>query len=39
LSDPLVFRPQVEKADIDCSNGIIHVIDTVMIPDVKYCGV
>ena len=29
MSDPLVFRPQVEKADIDCSNGIIHVIDTV----------
>lgn len=30
---------KVEKADIDCSNGIIHVIDTVMIPDVKFCGV
>ena len=29
----------VEKADIECSNGIIHVIDTVMIPDVKFCGV
>ncbi len=23
---------KVEKADIDCSNGIIHVIDSVMIP-------
>ena len=30
---------KVEKADIECSNGVIHVIDSVMIPDVKYCGV
>ncbi len=30
---------KVEKADIECSNGVIHVIDTVMIPDVKFCGV
>ena len=26
---------KVEKADIECSNGVIHVIDSVMIPDVK----
>jgi len=30
---------KVEKADIECSNGVIHVIDTVMVPDVKFCGV
>ena len=30
---------KVEKADIECSNGVIHVIDAVMIPDVKFCGV
>ena len=29
----------VEKADIECTNGVIHVMDTVLIPDVKYCGV
>ena len=29
----------VTKADIDCSNGILHVGDTVLIPDVKFCGV
>ena len=30
---------KVEKADIECSNGVIHVMDTVLIPDVKFCGV
>lgn len=26
---------KVVKADIDCSNGVIHVIDTVLVPDDK----
>jgi uncharacterized surface protein with fasciclin (FAS1) repeats len=30
---------KVEKADIECSNGVIHVMDSVLIPDVKFCGV
>jgi uncharacterized surface protein with fasciclin (FAS1) repeats len=26
---------KVVKADVECSNGVIHVIDTVLIPDAK----
>ena len=29
---------KVEKADIECSNGVIHVVDTVLIPEVEFCG-
>lgn len=29
----------MEKADIETDNGIIHVVDSVLIPDVKFCGV
>jgi uncharacterized surface protein with fasciclin (FAS1) repeats len=28
----MVNNAQVTKTDIDCSNGIIHVIDTVLLP-------
>jgi uncharacterized surface protein with fasciclin (FAS1) repeats len=26
---------KIEKADVECTNGVIHVLDSVMIPDVK----
>ncbi|HRG98384.1 MAG TPA: fasciclin domain-containing protein, partial [Polyangiaceae bacterium] len=31
----MVGKAKVTKADIDCSNGVIHVIDTVLTPPAK----
>jgi len=28
----MVNNAQVTKTDIDCSNGVIHVVDTVLLP-------
>ncbi len=34
-SNVMVNNANVVKADIACSNGVIHVIDTVLLPDTK----
>jgi uncharacterized surface protein with fasciclin (FAS1) repeats len=31
----MVGKAKVIKTDIECSNGVIHVIDTVLLPDTK----
>ena len=34
-SDVMVGKAKVTKADIEASNGVIHVIDTVLMPPAK----
>lgn len=34
-SNVMVGKAKVIKADIECSNGVIHVIDTVLLPGAK----
>ena len=31
----MIGKAKVVKTDIECSNGVIHVIDTVLMPDAK----